>query len=189
MSIYFIVSIICLSLCVLMFFYFKWYIKKRTSDSALEEYRREVNKLISDINAVTDRNLQLVEDSIAKLKTLLDETEKRIAVYNSEREKSRSGETLYTSLGRGIRAALKTIEEPANISLPNAPQTQASPAPLQQTKNAPQEPPAVKPLTREEIRDAIDSLINEGLSQEEIASRLGITIAEVNLAMNLFRRM
>jgi len=199
MSIFNIVSIICLSLCLLMFFYFKWYIKKNTSESSLEEYRKEINKLVSDINVVTDRNLQLIEDNISKLKILLEETDQRIAVYNSEREKSRSNETLYTSLGRGIRAALKTIDEPDSLQAENT--AKASPSALAlnddnsqpipgqyaAVHNVPQEPiPPV--LSKKQIRGAIDALIGEGLSPEDIASRLEISIAEVNLAMNLFRR-
>jgi len=179
MSIFNIVSIICLSLSLLMFFYFKWYIKKSTSDSALDEYRKETAKLISDINSVTDRNLQLIEDNIAKLKVLLEETGMRISVYNSEREKSQANETLYTSLGRGIRAALKTIEEPEDTAPPVE----------QKLKIAENEPPSQKAPTKKQIRRAIDDLINEGLSPEEIATRLEISIAEVNLAMNLFRRI
>ena len=176
MSIFNIISIICLSLCLLMFFYFKWYIKKSTSDSELEKYRSEIKKLESDLDAVTDRNLQLIEDSIPKLKILLEETDQRIAVYNKELERSRSGETLYTSLGRGIRAALKTIDEPAQQQ------------PAVQSPSAVQPPEPEVPPTKQQIRSAIDAFIDEGLSTEEIASRLDISIAEVNLAMNLFRR-
>ncbi|MCL2759003.1 MAG: hypothetical protein FWD22_02200 [Treponema sp.] len=205
MNIFHIVSIICLAVCFLMFFYLKWYIKKRTSSSMLEEHREEVNRLIVDINSVTDRNLQLVEDSITKLKTLMEDTEKRINVYNKELEKSRTGEALYTSLGRGIRAALKTPQEPAplqaehplnspQLSLelpPAAPAAPAAvvPAPAPPAAEKPAEVPAppAKPPSKKQIRAAIDTLVNEGLSPDEIASRLDISVAEVNLAMNLRR--
>ncbi|MCL2211640.1 MAG: hypothetical protein FWB95_06950 [Treponema sp.] len=190
MSVFNIVSIICFSLCLLMFFYFKWYINKRTTESGLEEYRKELKKMESDINAVTDRNLQLIEDNISKLKMVLEETDKRISVYNTEREKSRANETLYTSLGRGIRAALKTIEDPASLQQERQaePPQQTAQTPIVQPAAVQPEPPDVKPLTKQQIRSAIDSLIMEGLSPEEIASRLDISIAEVNLAINLFRR-
>jgi len=186
MSVFNIISIICLSLCFLMFFYFKWYIKKCTSDSELEKYRSELKKLESDIDAVTDRNLQLIEDSIPKLKILLEETDQRISVYNNELGRSRASETLYTSLGRGIRAALKTIEEPAQeepAPLPPEPPAAVIPA---VTVQAP--PPEVKIPSKQQIRAAIDFLINEGLTAQDIAARLQISIAEVDLAMNLFKR-
>jgi len=209
MNIFHIVSIVCIALCFIMFFYFRWYIKKRAFVNGLEEHRLEVAKLIVDINSVTDRNLQLIEDSISKLKEVIEETDKRISVYNKELEKSRTGEALYTSLGRGIRAALKNPQEPAvplqtqhplsspllSLELQSAdPAVIASPIaapldapPLAAAPIEEKEQPAAKPPSKKQIRSAIDTLVNDGFSPEEIASRLQISIPEVNLAMNLRR--
>jgi DNA-binding NarL/FixJ family response regulator len=52
----------------------------------------------------------------------------------------------------------------------------------------PKESEAAKTPSKRLIRAHIDLLVNEGLSPEEIASRLDISIAEVNLAMNLLKR-
>jgi len=204
MNISLFVSIISLALCLIMFFYLIWYIKRRTSAKGfLPEYRAEVNRLIADIDSATDRDSRLVEDRIKKLKEILDEADKRVSVYAKELEKSRAGEALYTSLGRGIRAALKTPEEllkeqeqkePPKLSLvrPNIatakPASQPELALVQETK-APKlvkEAPS-KPPSKREIRSFIDMLANEGLSPQEIAQRLEVSIAEVNLAMNLRR--
>lgn len=196
MSITYIILIVSIAFNLFMFFYFKWYIKRRTSGRGLlTEYRAEVNECIRDINGVTDRNLLLVENKIKELKELLDETGKRISVYVKELEKSRKGEALYTDLGRGIRAALKTEAEmppaspPLSAVRPNIIQIQqAMPpedAPLK-PQNTPAELPQ-KPPSKRQIRTYIDLLANEGLSPEEIASRLEISIAEVDLAMNLRR--
>jgi len=185
MNLTYLIFIIFAALLVFLFFYFKWYIKRRTSVSGqLEEYRAEVIKLNAEINSVTDRNLTLIEDKIKKLKELLEETDKRVSVYAGELEKSRRGEALYTSLGRGIRAALKT-EEPAPASpllSPVRPQETLTP-PAQDT--GAQEPPPSKPPSKRQIRSSIDLLLNEGLSPDQVASRLNISIAEVNLAVNL----
>jgi len=192
MNIFLIISTISLAVCLIMFFYFKWYIKKRISASALEE-RSEVEQLIVEINSVTDRNLQLIEDSILRLKKILEETEKRIEEYKNVIEIKTSHDTLYTNLGRGIRSAL------INPDGKPAPQPQAAPVvqkPASQKsasqKPASESPASQKPLAsgkppKKQIRAAIDSLANEGLPPEEIASRLDISIAQVNLAMNLRR--
>jgi hypothetical protein len=174
-----------------MFLYFKWYIKHRTSGAGLlPEYRDEINRLKADINAVTDRNLMLVEESIKKLKEIQDDTDRRISVYVKELEKSRKGEELYTNLGRGIRAALKTepvlSAERPNIAL--AAQQPIAQQPVVEQKPAQKPPPEQKPSSKRQIRVHIDQLANEGLPPEEIASRLDISIAEVDLAMNLRRR-
>ena len=200
MNITYIVLVICLAFNLFMFFYFKWYVKKRTSAGLLPEEKMEVSRLVVDINAVTDRNLLLIEDKIKQLKEILDDTDKRISVYVKELEKSRTGEALYTNLGRGIRAALKTE---ADFEL-SADQGERQKAPvlsvvrpnievkaqIQSTVAAQLElqKSGEKPPSKKQIRASIDLLANEGLPPEEIASRLDISIAEVDLAMNLRRK-
>jgi len=193
MNLTYFIFIIFTALLFFLFFYFKWYIKKRTSVSGqLEEYRTEVIKLNADINSVTDRNLTLIEDKVKKLKEILEETDRRVSVYAGELEKSRRGEALYTSLGRGIRAALKTEEEPASALLSPVRPQDASIRPSEPPAKSAQaaaaeEPPPSKSHSKRQIRTSIDLLLNEGLSPDQVASRLGISIAEVNLAMNLRR--
>jgi len=193
---------LCLSFCLFIFFYFKWYIKKRTSDPRLlADYRTEVDKLNAEIDSVTDRNLRLVEDRIGRLKTILDDADRRIAVYVRELDRDLAGaQTLYTSLGKGIRAALNTPVEyhetpsdaqeaqPFNVSEPEAkPPPAAAPAP---PPPAPQ-PPAPQSLpghqVKRQIRAQLEEMIDRGLPPTEIAARLDISLAEVDLAMNLRR--
>jgi hypothetical protein len=184
-----------------MFFYLKWYIKKRTSASGLEEYRMETAKLIVDINSVTDRNIQLVEDSISKLKKILEDTGKRIEEYKNVIEIKHTPETLYTNLGRGIRAALINPQEqpPPQLQTEHPLKSRQLSLELQSGKNnetsvksenkttVKAAPVVQKPPSKKQIRSSIDLLANDGLSAEEIASRLDISIAQVNLAMNLRR--
>jgi hypothetical protein len=162
-----IISIINLAFCFFIFTYLRWYIKHRTSENEiLAEYRNEAYKLIAEINSVTDRDFMLVEDRIKKLKTILEETDKRVSVYARELERSRSGEALYRNLGRGIRDALKT-EEPPQMEKP-----------LETT------PPTIKP-SRRQIRSQIEALAFQGVSPHDIASRLNISLSEVDLALNI----
>ncbi|MCL2176055.1 MAG: hypothetical protein FWB73_08430 [Treponema sp.] len=208
-----IVSIICFALCFVMFFYFKWYIKKRIVSSGLNERQTEVARLIAEIDRITDRDSQLVEERIIKLKAILEDTDKRIAVYVKELEKSKAGETLYASLGRGIRDIFETNDEnfPEDTIIisqeAKAPQAETQPAQIpasvswqnvmnetietETTEEKPQviekETPA-SPPSRQHLRSHIDLLISDGIPAEEIASRLGISIAEVYLAINLRRR-
>jgi hypothetical protein len=202
MNIFFVVSIICLAVCFMMFLYLKWYIKKRTSASGLEEYRAEVERLKADINSVTDRNLQLVEDSISKLKKIMEDAEKRISEYRDAIQIKPSGDALYTNLGRGVRAALinpaEQLPQPQlqtehplrsrQLSPDSQKSAQFYKTPVKPENKTTQGAPVVqKPPSKKQIRSAIDLLANEGLPAEEIASRLEISIAQVNLAMNLRR--
>jgi len=188
MNVSLIISIACAVFCFFNFFYFKRYIKRRTSESKLlDEHRTEAHSLIVEINAATDRSVQLVEDRLETLKKIQADTDKRISVYVRELEKSRNGEALYTSLGRGIRSALNTQVEPPPEK-PEAPKfyvvKQDPPEPPQET--AVQPPP--KNQSKRQIRAQIDELIEEGFTPEQIASRLEVGIAEVSLAMNLNRQ-
>jgi len=218
MSILNIISIICLALCFVMFFYFRWYIKKSVSSSSISEKelavrQREVESLIADIDRITDRDSQLVEARIKLLKTLIDETDKRISLYVKELEKGGSSETLYSSLGKGIRDALNISDEEndapvdtialspearlkslraasvaPNISLETPVTPKQEPLSARGDTSRPQDAafPA-SPPDKQQIRSHIDLLLNDGLPPEEIASRLGISVAEVNLAINLRR--
>jgi len=147
----------------------------------------------------------LVEDRIKKLKEILEDTDKRVKVYVQELERSRTGEALYTSLGKGIRAAINT---PADIppASDNAPDTGAQtpkftlvrqektpsvPSPSSVSAHSPSPssaasvPSEPKQSSKRQIRNQIEELVNENLSPQEIASRLRISIAEVELAMSL----
>jgi len=200
------ISIFCLVFCLLFFFYIKWYIKRKVSASELlAAHRSEVYRLTAEINAITDRDSILVEERIKKLKEILEDTDKRVKVYVQELERSRTGEALYTSLGKGIRAALKT---PADIqpSSDRAPEfgaqspkltlvrqektPSAPPPPSAPPSSSPLAPPSApqhepKPYSKWQIRNQIEELVNENLSPPEIASRLKISIMEVEVAMSM----
>jgi len=193
----FYLSVFSIASCCFMFFYFKWYIKRRTAaKELLAEYRDEVYRLIAEIDNATDRDSLLVEDRIKNLKALLDDadkriedriknlkaisdnTDKRIAVYLRELDRGRTGVDLYTSLGRGIRSALNTPQTPAPGKQPTAVEKAPTPqAPPGET--VPEVP------SKRQIRDQIAGLADQGLSPAEIASRLNLSLSEVDLALNL----
>jgi hypothetical protein len=208
-----VVSIISLSLCVSGFFFLRWYISQRTEASRLlEEYRDEVYRLISEIDAATDRDSRLVEDRIKNLRTLLDDTDKRISVYTREIQRSRNSEAIYKNLGKGIRAALDSIPEEASPSESASP-TETTP-PVETTtpveinelpftdeekgrgpqtrgtkkqkkrKKANTQTPAVHP-EKSGIKMQIAQMAIQGMSPSEIASLLEISLAEVDLALQL----
>jgi hypothetical protein len=190
MNLNFIILLIGMSFCLVMFFFTKWYIKKRTSTfGLLPDEKIEVSRLIMEINAVTDRNLLLIEDRIKQLKEILDDTDKRISVYIKELEKSRTGEALYTNLGRGIRAALKTETSVSPHLSAVTPDLEIEPKVTPAVEIQPElQFTRPKLQSKRQIRSSIDLLLSEGLPPEEIASRLGISIAEVGLAMNIRQR-
>ena len=201
MNLTYILLITCAAFCIFMFIYLKWYIKRRTNASGvLKETRVEVKRWINEvdlsiaeINGVTDRNLLLIEDKITKLNELLDDVDKRIKVYVKEVEKSRTSEALYTQLGRGVRAAIKTDTAPVPAPLPPAlpsvqPTLTSGISAEISAETSVKVFEAALPVSKKQIRASIDQLASEGLQAEEIAKQLGISIAEVDLAMRLRRK-
>jgi len=224
MTISLVISIISLSLCISGFFFLRWYISQRTNASRLlEEYRDEVDRLNSVIDAAADRDSRLVEERIKKLRILLDDTDKRISVYTRELQRSRNSEAIYKNLGRGIRAALDSIPmasgeqaSPTESASPTEPASLSEPAPpvekpaeinelpftdeekgirslspqtrggkkQKKRKTANTQKPAARP-EKPGIKMQIAQMAIQGLSPSEIASKLGISLAEVDLALQL----
>ena len=246
-----IISIITLCLCVSGFFFFRWYIGRKTAASELlADYRSETYRLIAEIDAAADRDSLLVEERIKTLKKLLDDTDRRIAVYMKEMQRSRAGEQLYTSLGRGIRAALDSRpdqETPSQTELfsvqdsEKAPTPKETPTPTEmptpketlvplkkhgsemepsaktptpKETPAPTETPTPKEMPSQKSRSGnnasrggateeaavkrkpkkaklktqIAELSAQGIPPSKIASRLKLSLAEVDLALNLLQR-
>ena len=102
-----IISIVSLSLCVSGFLLLRRYIARKTDPrTLLADYRDEVFRLIAEIDAATDRDSLLVEERIKTLRKLMEDTDRRISVYMREVKRSQDSQAMYTSLGRGVRAAL-----------------------------------------------------------------------------------
>lgn len=198
MDIALIISIFTLAFCFFGFFYVKWYIKRSSSvEQLLAEYRSEVNRLNAQIDATTDRDLRLIEERIKTLKPLLEETDKRVSVYVRELERSRSGEALYTSLGRGIRAALNPPPlpqaSPETLPMAKAPPLNNRPEDTEKDVLPPVvETPvmmaAVENTSSEHIHVQIAGFHDQGMTPGEIAARLGLSLPEVDLALNLLGR-
>jgi hypothetical protein len=207
MTIAIVLSVISLCLCVSGFFFCRWYIARKTAArELLADYRTEVYRLIAEIDAAADRDSLLVEERIKTLKQLLDDTDRRIGVYMRELQRSRHGEVMYASLGRGIRAALDSRTPQLDL-IPPEPQPPAQTTPLPPPHEPPipvtvtdkSEGPPASPRPPEQpfrkrgakktkVKMQIAEMAAQGLPPQKIASRLHLTIAEVDLAMNLLHR-
>lgn len=53
----------------------------------LDEVQREVNVMVTELNQTTERNIQLIEDRMQKLNTLMKEADRRILLANQELSK------------------------------------------------------------------------------------------------------
>ncbi|MCL2006752.1 MAG: hypothetical protein FWG77_01570 [Treponema sp.] len=195
-------SITAFFITLFSFFYFKSYLGKRTAkEHVLAEINDEVNKILRSINEVTERDISLIKDRERDLKNLLTETEKLTSAYIKEMEKVKDANTAYEQviaapsyqdLGKNFRLKVEQdlFSEPPE---PVAPVPQASPSALPLTE--PSALPSALPSDEEQVPDEklsrneqIISMVQAGFPAPLIASRLEISIAEVEFATALLER-
>lgn len=180
-----IVSIASLILWAFSFIYFRSFLKKRTSkERILGEFRDEVERMIADVDAATDRDIALIEDRVKSLKTLLEETDKHIIAYKKEISRRTQEEQAYAELGRRqSRTVIKpeTPSEPTtqNIEIRERVSTDGGSQPRFIRSESELKPKA--PSFSEQVLE----LYQAGFSPELIASKLKVTVAEVDLAINV----
>lgn len=169
-----------LVLCGFFFIYFTLYIKRRTERAnILEDYQDEVNKLIADIDAATDRDITLVEERINTLKKLLEDVDKRIAVLSREQDRKRSSDAVYTSLGRQMKVS---VQEPEITEAA----AQGSGSPLEPAVEKAVPVTVIEPKVS--FAERVAELSRTGFAPDLIAARLGVSISEVELAIAVSRK-
>jgi hypothetical protein len=205
MTVPLVLSAASLCLCVFGFFFFRRYIERKTAArELLADYRAEVYRLIAEIDAAADRDSLLVEERIKTLKNILEDTDRRISVYMRELQRSKAGEAMYANLGRGIRAALDSRSPQLELSFPQESSSQELPVPKETPVPLDPSAPLKSPVSRSsvplhtaaarrkpkknKIKVQIAEMSAQGLSPAEVASRLNLSMTEVELALNLLKR-
>jgi len=170
-----VVFFILLTIMLGAFAWFRSYIKKHTGGAALlEEINEEVNRLLLRIDETTNRDITLIEERERQLKNILLETERKIYILREEfgelnkKEKEREVKIAEEKLKAENNTAEKAEEV---LVFPFAKEKKETPVPVPQ-------PVSVK----------IRELANSGFTAEVIASKLGISISEAELALALINR-
>jgi len=195
-----VLSAIALSVGAFGFLFLLRYVRRQTSASRLlAEYREEVARLIATIDSATDRDTMLVEERIKVLQKFLEDADRRIAVYVKEVQRSRDGQQMYSSLGRGIRAALDSrppspgqpslFAQDLPVDVGEAVSTEAAAEAKTESGEADgMKLPSSLPTEKSRLKARIAEMSARSVPRQEIASKLGISIAEVDLALNLLNR-
>jgi hypothetical protein len=163
---------------VIIYFYVRR-MKKNSEGGETARLREELNLLVLELNQTTDRNITLLEDRVRSLKSLVEEADKRIKVLNQETSRKTVESSVYTRLG-------KLREEPLILEETIAPEATDRP----ETKPDDQIP-FVKlsqhQVTRNDLKDMVIKYHRQGLSQETIAAKLGVSLSEVELVIALYK--
>jgi hypothetical protein len=97
---------VTVALCGALLIYTRRHFRKlENSREIVQEVREEINQLVVELNQVTDRNVGIVEDRVASLRTLVSEVDKKIMLLSREREKHGMSTRVYDQLKRSARFA------------------------------------------------------------------------------------
>jgi len=155
-------------------------IQSRTSQqAALDEIKREVGSIITELNQTTERNIEIAEDRIGKLRDLIEEADRRVKTLKRDIAGHQQAGVIYDARGTARR---DRIEDPP----------QKGPLPARESTNttedaAPRATESRQPAaaSRSEVRDEVRMLYLQGLPIERIAVRVGVTVGEVELILSL----
>ncbi len=202
-------ALVDLGVLFLIFLYFRKRFRDEISlGEVLEKARREIGSLVAELNRTTDRNVTLLEDRIAAAKEAAESAARSFEAVKREKDARERERAAYDRMGR-VRPLVQA-GEPARDAKPAAgaeASRQRTPGPVggsvaAETKagDPARDAEAVRreeasgqlPLitaSSEPVRtgkppaEAALGLWERGFSAEIIASRVGMSVAEVELAI------
>lgn len=170
-------------------------------DGAVAAARRDLAALIAELDATTDRNLTIVEDKLAELKSALGEIDKRLALLSRERP-VRTGAASENAASAPVQAPAGYAAPPPRRAPPVAYDRRGLPSdefafsaavPEADTRpDAAAKPAGGVPFVRlsqrqfeaeESFPDRVIRLYRKGLSADAIAASLGAHRSEVEIAI------
>jgi hypothetical protein len=198
----FFISVAALVVSCFSFLFLLRYLRRRTGEERiLAEFRDEIDGMITELNEATVRDETLVEQRIRTLRALLEDTDRRIATYVRELDRRQAQAAaldeygLSVTVGRDSGAEKKPPAAPAELPAAPRPPAMSAGGPFQAAPAAAPPPYEVHPRIRRAARQIIPApkpfaeqaveLHRAGLSPGLIASKLGVTVTEVELTIAL----
>lgn len=171
------IFVLVLLLWLFSFLYLRYWLNRRTRPERLfKDYADEIERMIANIDAATERDALLIEERVKSLKALLENVDRRLSLLLKETEK------------------IKPLEAtPAQAAPYQAAPSQTAPAQTAPDKAVPIATPLVKrakiqlPEAELSLLEKIKRLYKRGLDSSEIAKELAVAVAEVELAIALFQ--
>jgi len=127
------------------------------------ELESEVNDLVLELNQTADRNINILEEKIKTLTGILHDADKRTKILGTVSEKLKSETVTYNKSGQITE---NPITPDTGSNLNTLPQSQ-------------------KQVVEINKKDRIIELHNNGFTSPVIASRIGLTVGEVELIISL----
>jgi hypothetical protein len=184
-------------------------------ENLLSGVREEARALVLELNETADRNVSLVEDRLTALRETLDEVDRRMGVQRRELDKREAEREVYTRLNKARPVVPEASPMASPLASPSASAYAAPSAPPSPISSVLPDREAAAPITLSlgeaegsggaralpEVRlsdepvriaksrreEAFD-LHRRGISADLIAVRLGATVAEIELLIEIEER-
>ena len=202
-----IIFVVNLILWIILFRKFK---KQFSSDAILENIRLEIDKLLTEINRETDRDLTLVDGKIAELKKVMEDAERRINLALTEENKKQNEKKVlshiknrkigvnFSTVGSQNKSAeqyLDFIDESVSAS-PVVVETRNEPV-VEKSEEEHVAVPEKKPelhisysdnpvKVEKSLRGKVLDLWKLGFTAEIIAEKLSVSITEIQMIIEMF---
>ncbi len=163
------------------FFYLKIRVDRVVSgEEWIRKIRDEIDQLVLEMNQTAERNVALLENRVKALQDLLQEADRKLKVLRNESDKNDISRQLYTHLKKQapIQSAEASEGETTVELSPRDPEGGTLSAPAASRE---QEETRQAPL----LKDQVMELYGQGFSAEIISQKLGASISEVDLIVNL----
>jgi len=166
------------SVSVSLIYIYLWkrrFLMELDKGQVVNKLKREVGEMVTELNGTAERNIQLIENEITKLKETIDQAVKTAGILKNEKLKERRTGNVYTSLSRmkplhinieeeisyGTETVIEEPEEKAGIYIPE------------------------KDFSSLSIREKALVLHRMGRDPESIASELNMSRGEIDLIISL----
>jgi len=145
----------------------------------IHKIRDEIDQLVLEMNQTAERNVALLENRIKVLQSLLAEADKKIMVLQKESEKSDMSRQVYTHL----KKQAVTVPQDKNKKAEETPDLPLFDLAEGQGKTAKES--SVPQQENRSLKDRVMDLYSQGFSSEIISQKLGASISEIDLIINL----
>lgn len=166
------ISIVALAVAVV---FLRRMVERRTgAEVVLDEIRREVGAILTEMNQTTERNIELVEDRLGRLKTTLEQADRKLGLLSRETARRAEAEE-YTRLSRSVPRVAAPPEAEVEVSRP----------PAAVDESAETEAGFDEPAEEPDVRSRILQMYRQGVDVDRIAKNVGTAVSEVELIVSL----
>lgn len=152
---------------------------------SLGNIKQEVDKILIEIDKVTDRDLSMVENRIKTLREVIDLADKRIILAEKELQKRDKQIQTLNQISE-IKTSIKKDNATINSYVENAYRVNKKEKPNGEISLFAADDYEEKPQKELSLKDKVVEMFNQGIDVYLIAEKLDSSVAEVQTIVNLF---